>query len=183
MVTIRYFAPDGSYRELALDAALSQGHAVAVEVTKFPVEDGSVISDHAILKPDTYRVDGLVSNTPVVDAEQMAGNERRAESARALLEVIVRAREPVTIDTGGKVLESMMLSALDFPRDAALGDATRFSLTAEQIQTVQAETVAIPRSPKPAIKKGGKQPTTAAGAAVKKRVSVLKQLVNALKGG
>lgn len=183
MVTIRYFAPDGSYRELALDAALSQSHAVAVEVTKFPVEDGSTISDHAILKPDTYRVDGLVSNTPVVASDQMAGNERRAESARALLEIIVRTREPVTIDTGGKVLEAMMLSALDFPRDAALGDATRFSLTAEQIQTVQGETVAIPRSPKPALKKGGKQPTSAASEPVKQRVSILKQIANGLRGG
>jgi hypothetical protein len=183
VVTIRYFAPDGSYRELALDAALSQSHALAVEVTKFPVEDGTVVSDHAILQPDSYRVEGIVTNTPVVTADEMAGNDRRAESARALLEIIVRTREPVTIDTGGKVLELMVLSALDFPRDAALGDATRFTLSATQIVTVQGETVAIPRSPKPALKKGGKQPTSIAPAPVQKRVSVLKLLANALRGG
>lgn len=183
MVTIRYFATDGSYRELPLDAAVSQQHVKSVEVTKYPVEDGAVISDHAILLQDTYQVEGLVSNAPLVDPAEMGAMARRAETARDRLEAIIVAREPVTIDTGAKVLEMMVLSGLTFPRDSAAGDCTRFSCSATQITVSRSETVALPRSGKPGVKRGGRQPTQAAPEPVKRRVSVLKQLIDAIRNG
>lgn len=182
MVTLRYFAADGSYRELAIDAALSQSHAKTVEVTKFPIEDGAMVADHAILRPDTYQLEGVVSNTPLVQPDAMPAAARRAESARDVLEAIIVAREAITIDSGAKVLEMMVLSSLVFPKDGATGDCTKFTCQAEQITVRQSETVPIPRSTKPGAAHGGRQPTQKAPEPVKARVSVLQQLVNMARG-
>lgn len=183
MVSLRYFAEDGSYRELQVDAALSQSHTKTVEVTKHPIEDGADAADHAILRPDSYALDGLVSNTPLVSAAEMETGvyARRAETARDVLEGIAAARRPVTVDTGSKVLEQMMLSKLTFT--ASGGDCTRFNAALEQITTKRSETsAAVLPSGAGEIKHGGRQPTQAASAPVEKKTSVLKGLVDGLRG-
>jgi hypothetical protein len=182
MVTIRYSTTGGLSGELVLDAAISQSHVLSVEVTKFPIEDGATISDHAIALPDTYQLEGLISNAPLLRPEDMPAAARRAENARDLLKALIAAREGVTIDTGSEVLSMMVLSGLTFPKEAAVGDCTKFSCTATQITAVRSETVPIPRSTKPGAAKGGRQPTQKASAPVEAKVSVLKQIVNKIRG-
>lgn len=183
MLSILYTNTSGVLSGLSIDAALSRTHTKTVEVTKYPVEDGTVISDHAILRPDTYQLDGLVSNTPPVSELVLSVMApRRAETARDLLESIIESRLPVTIRTEVKDYPMMVLSNLSFPTDPTTGDATRFSCSAEQIVKVKSETVAIPNSGKAGATHGGRQPTQKAPEPVKKKVSVLKSLVDWARG-
>lgn len=169
---------------MALDATLSQQHGKSVELTKFPIETGATPSDHAIRRPDSYRLDGIVTNAPLEKPEDIESGRfiGRAETARGLLESIVEARSPLTIDTGSKVHEMMMMVDLQFSKDNSAGDCTKFSAAFEKVVQVDSETVALPRSTKPGVSRGGKKPTTKAPEPVKKRVSVLQQMVKKIRG-
>lgn len=183
-VFLLYYADDGSYRSLQIDATLTQQHSKSVELTKYPVEDGTSVSDHAIRKPDAYRLDGIITNTPVVTAEEMSNgiNDRRAETARDILEGIVAARKPVTIDAGSRVLDNMVMTSLEIPRDASLGDCTRFMASLEEIVTVKTETSALPKAKKAGVQHGGRQPTKKADAPTQKKASIATQVFDAIKG-
>lgn len=52
---------------LYFDAVLSETHQATSLPTMFPVEDGSVISDHVIQNPITLSLTGIISDTPLPD--------------------------------------------------------------------------------------------------------------------
>lgn len=55
----------GRIGELQLDATLRETHSVQNEVTQFPVEDKSDVSDNIRLLPDRVDINGLVTNSPI----------------------------------------------------------------------------------------------------------------------
>lgn len=195
MVSIRYGAQPGTL-SLDIDATLSQVAERSVEVTKFPIEDGAQISDHAIRKPETYRMEGAISNTPpraprydrevaedtseAIKTAQPSWEPRRAESAREVLESLVGAL--VTIDTGAKVHEGMILQSVSFPRDPATGDAVSFSASFEKILRVSSEVAPVPKAAGGSKNKGGKHPTEKASGAVVKKKSAMKAAADWARG-
>jgi hypothetical protein len=188
---IVYKTSSGNERRLELDAALSRESTKSVEVTRFPVENGSVISDHAIRSPDCYRLEGLISNTPAIARERLevmieAGTvvTQRAQDARDRLEEISEQKLPVTIEAGGRQFPNMIMTSLVFPEDASTGDAVRFSASFEQVRTVATLTERVPQAPDAAAGKvkGGRKPTEQADDSVKKRAeSGAVQIRNAAK--
>lgn len=50
---------------MTLDAALQENHRRSAIVTENEVEDGTTISDHIKLNPETLSLDGIISATPV----------------------------------------------------------------------------------------------------------------------
>lgn len=52
---------------LQCDAVLSETHSRDVEVTSFPLEDGSTISDHIVVPPVELQLQGIVSDAPLGD--------------------------------------------------------------------------------------------------------------------
>lgn len=179
---------------LEVDATLTQVAAKSVEVTRFPVEDGSTISDHAIKRPDTYRLDGVISNTPAVaiagvDPTNATGEEveaakfwsdTRAQSARDRIESFVG--QACTVDTGSKVFTNMVLEGVEFPRDGATGDAVVFSASFTKVTTAASETAPIPKAVGGTKKKGGKKPTEAASEPVKRKTSAAVGVFDWAKG-
>lgn len=65
---------DGS--TLALDGVVTVQLAYSVEVTDHPIEDGSVVTDHAVKQPLLITVDGIVTETPIRNDAQTSGIER-----------------------------------------------------------------------------------------------------------
>lgn len=180
MVSILYQTATGSLSTLTIDATLTREEVLAVKVTKYPVEDGSIISDHAISEPDTWRMEGLVSNAPAASAAAASWTAGRAEAARNTLRAIDRAKLPVTIDAGTTVLQSMVMETLSFPEDSTTGDALRFSATFVKISTVETLTTAVLKTAK-AKKAGGKKPTEKAPEAVTKKKSTIKAAADAIR--
>lgn len=187
---ILYTSSSGRAERLELDAALARESSKSVEVTKFPIEDGSVISDHAIRAPDSYRLEGLISNTPatkreVLEVQIEAGTvvSSRAQDGRARLEEINDMKLPVTIEAAGRRFENMVMTRISFPEDPATGDVVRFSSSFDQIRTVTTRIEAVPKGSAAADKvRGGRKPTEQATPAVEKKASVLKQIVDAIRG-
>ncbi|MDX1811580.1 MAG: hypothetical protein R3240_06505, partial [Gammaproteobacteria bacterium] len=50
---------------LALDASLQENHKLSSKVTSFPIENGSIVSDHILNNPITVSIEGFVTDSPV----------------------------------------------------------------------------------------------------------------------
>lgn len=57
-------------RGFVIDVTISEDHTFDSEVTEFPVESGSTISDNVRPKPITLSMDGIVSNSPIGSVRQ-----------------------------------------------------------------------------------------------------------------
>lgn len=129
-----------------IDATLTESHTYESDVTSYPTESGSTITDNIRPRPVTVQIDGIVSDTPIGTVATTRANESTAsgsnfeflpsDAALAKLLEIRDKREPITIETSLKRFESMALTQLEIPRDAETGMALRFSATFQQITIV-----------------------------------------------
>lgn len=169
--------------DLEVDATVNEGLSVAVDVTEFPVERGADISDHVRPKQPRLRLEGFVSNTPVMVRELLpAGYRLRAQSAFDYLLSTVQNGVVVEILTARRTYENMVLSDLSAPREVATGDAFHFTVSARQIRVVENQTVLlVTRQPngKP-LSKRGKQAGQTPQQDVTPSTSIAKRLTNAL---
>lgn len=139
--------------DFLIDAALSEVHRFPSEVTQFPTEEGSDLTDNIRPGPIEVQIEGVVSDTPigvtaVVRQTQSAeaGDDVEvlpSEQALALLERIRDERKPVTIQTSLKVYERMAMEMLEVPRERTTGKALQFTASFRQITTATNERTVI----------------------------------------
>lgn len=188
---VRIQTRSGPAVSLDLDATISESHNFAQTVTEHPVEKGAAISDHARPKPRTLRLEGMVSNTPILtttrgpidlveSAIRSAGGEttrgtRVATAYAALLSLEGRICD---VTTELQRYTDVVLETLEVPRNAQLGDVLRFSATFKAIITAQSETVRVSVPHGNGAKNKGQQPTSET-----KRTSILHDLDADLLGG
>lgn len=187
-VTILYKVTRAQIGALVLDASVQETHVANVEVTKHPVEQGAAISDHAREEPETVTIEGLVSNTPIGEAErraagdQVKGQPGRASQALEQLLQMKKARELIDLVTGLRTYSNMLMTGLTIPRNAKQGEVLQFSAQFIQVRVVRSETAkltSIPKKPTTKVKKSNQvtKPTPPATKA-KVRQSLLLQLLN-----
>jgi hypothetical protein len=176
-VSIQYVAPDGRFVTIELDAVPSESHTHAAQVTEFPIENGAVIHDHVVQKPDVVKLEGIVSNTPLPsnlgwDLHAFAaggiggGFKRRAGDAYWALLALKEAGTPVSLRTDLRDYTEMVLEEIDVPRE--LSDALFARLGFRKVTRVWTRTVPVPKIAKAEPKKNkGRQATTTADAATK----------------
>lgn len=145
--------PDVRIKGLALidgfviDCLLSDNHTFESEVTEFPVENGSTISDNIRKKPMTVVMECIISNTPIDPALQYRSEGSvPADDAYAMLLAIRRDRRLVQIATSLDHYDNMALETLTIPRSSGRGDELRFTATFKQVLIVEnkRETRTIP---------------------------------------
>ncbi len=147
--------------EFLIDCCLSDNHNYESEVTDFPVESGSTISDNIRNKPLVVTMECIVSNTPIGKIVKYRNNT--SDPASSAYEVLIKIREdkqPVPIRTSLRTFENMALQNLTIPRSSGRGDELRFTATFKQIEIVinkRGTRVAIPG----AIAKTSSNKTTA----------------------
>ena len=123
---------------LELDASISEGHSFTNSVTRFPVEDGSDITDHIKIEPDQISIEGFVTNSPIKNLIQMRDNptvssgglDRVTSAYETLLGISGRNGYPpamVDIFTTMRTFTDMVMTSLSIPRDGGTGEALRFS--------------------------------------------------------
>lgn len=177
-VNVLFGRKAGKISELQLDANLSEQHSYENDVTMFPVEAGSDISDNVKVRPDTITIQGFITNSPLivlyediseviektpgeydVKATSRANAVNRVELAQDILLRISGRQiqganlvpEKVDIVTGLRVHTGMMLTSLDMPRDGKTGQAMFFTASFIKMETADSETIVIP-NPKPTFK-------------------------------
>lgn len=123
---------------LLVDVTLTENHVWENEVTQYPVESGSTMSDQIRPKQCKVTLEGLVSNTPLTEmrAKRKEFSAAAAQYAYGALLAIWNRREPVTIRSSLGTFKNMALENLSFPRSSTDGEALKFSAAFVQIVTV-----------------------------------------------
>lgn len=170
-ISLTYQPTHSTIEELILDANVSQSHVAANTVTEYPIESGSVVSDHVIRKPDTLSITGLISATPVEGGDQVD----KINSAYEKLLEIRNNRLPVYVSTPLHYYYNMILETLTVPRDAKTGSVFEFTAVFREIKFSTTEVVEVA----PAAKKSqGPKQTKAVPEMVGKTSTDLRDRVN-----
>lgn len=119
----------------------------SVRPTNNPVELGVEITDHAIIEPIQYSLNGVVSDTPlglaalgeIVDnvtglfGDSTGEGLTRSQAAYALLVQLMNQREPLIVQTGLVLLQGMLITNIDTSRDKDTSGALFFSMFLKEI--------------------------------------------------
>lgn len=134
-----------------LDLVETEQHDLVAEVTEHPVEDGSDVSDNVRLKPrELTFTNAIVSDTPIgaiaQDESRTGASAKFSQDAYNRLEAIWLARNTVTVVTGLKKYENMILDRLTVPRDSKTSAALVFTAHFKEVRIVKNKrvTVAVP---------------------------------------
>lgn len=84
-VTRVQFVQDGLGTVLSLDACLNETHSRETQPTAFPVESGSLVSDHILVLPQELTLTGVISDNPIYDS---------AAQIRSVLSSAITSRLP-----------------------------------------------------------------------------------------
>jgi len=146
LVTGQSKAVLGTFR---LDVSLQETHSMDAEVTDNPVEDGTLVSDHIILKPQALNIEGLVTETPIRflsgirDALSDSGVPR-VQTADQKMQELYKTREPFDVMTGLREYKNMVLTSYVVNRAPARGMSLRFTATMREIKFANIVVVEIP---------------------------------------
>ncbi len=145
LTTLLFGNPQKKIGDIAIDVFDIETHTRTSEVTRYPVENGSTITDHIVNDPITISIAGIVSDVPTTIFGALAGiGESRSNDANEALNKIVDDRTDVTLVTGLKVYQNMVLTSFNVERSANTGSTLTFSATLQQIKVVFTELVDVP---------------------------------------
>lgn len=151
--------PRGKIGGIRVDATISDGLTLTSAISKYPVEDGSNISDNITIEPGEMNIRGLVTDTPffLPDTHENAnfkkGEESRVKTAYEALLALHANREPFNIVTGLDVYTNVFFTSLEISRDSNTGEALVFD---GKFQKIIFATPVIVKIPKEKIRNGKK---------------------------
>lgn len=179
-VAVLFGRKAGKIGELQIDAVLSEVHEYVNEVTEFPIETGATITDNIRILPNRIKIEGMVTNSPVqisltsADVSELVEKQGNSQVAKkferdgtptyveAAQDILLKIQgrkiggletvpELVTVVTGLRVYKNMAMKNLKIDRRASTGQALVFTAEFLEVQTVDAQTIAI-QNPAPASK-------------------------------
>lgn len=125
---------------LGADVTVRESHERLADVTQHPVETGATIADHIVLQPERVTLEGFVTDSPTV---AFASAQRgRTQDAFFTLDRLYREREPVSVVTGYRVYESMVIVRLDMPRERPA--SMQFTIELQHVRVVESATAPLP---------------------------------------
>jgi len=119
------------------DVATKQKHSERYVVTKHPVEQGVDITDHVRRLSDTFSFSGLIVDSPFIPfspAGAIPLQLNRAHQQLQRLRDFANEREPLFIASSTKVYESMILTLIDWDRNAESGSSIPVTVKAEEVR-------------------------------------------------
>ena len=127
-----------NYQAIVFDAVTDTGIRRQADITSYPVETGAEVSDHVQIKNNTFKLSGIITETPIrleKDLLYSAGvNGTRISQAIEYLDKIFDGRQPITLVTEHKVYENVILSGISYDYKSEF--AMQFDLEFEQIRLV-----------------------------------------------
>ncbi len=117
---------------VTFDTMVTEEHKYSSRVTHYPVESGTIVSDHIINQPDIVLLSGLVTDTPL---SFLAPFNRSIAAFNQLIE-LHRNRQVITVVTGIKVYYDMAIVTLDVPRTVKTGQTLTFNIELQKINYI-----------------------------------------------
>jgi hypothetical protein len=114
---------------ITFDTMVSEEHRFSSRVTYYPIESGTIISDHIINQPDIVILSGLITDTPL----NLLAPFNRSISAFNSLILLHERRQIVDIVTGIKIYRNMAITSIDVPRTIRTGQTLTFNIELQRI--------------------------------------------------
>lgn len=130
-----------SIGSLQLDALLTEDTNLPSIATQYPVEDGSVISDHITRESTVLALSGVVTSAGM--SLFSPGGRTKLVQAKDVLQRIHNLRLPVTITTGMGVYNGYAMTSARIGRSNE-GEKLTVDCTFLEIRKTQVELAAIP---------------------------------------
>ena len=132
----------------AVDLWIDENHQRVVQLTEYPIEDGSTIASHAAVMPDNISLRGIISNVP-------RGGVRRVPKAWDLMLEVSAKREPIQVATRGRTYPSALIVELN---STTPGYGMSFNMVVRELVTPGGERGGLVPSPS---SPAGRRTTTA----------------------
>lgn len=126
---------DGVESTLRFHSVISEEHEVTTEITKFPVQSGFNISNHAIKKNRKISITGVITNHLIIGAEEFheyGGNNSRVMFS--VLKDLVRGAVPCEVDTNYGSYSPVIFNRFKTKLQAGKTDIMEFTITGEEVQ-------------------------------------------------
>tara|TARA_Y100000310_G_C20703455_1_gene832280 strand:+ start:11380 stop:12060 length:681 start_codon:yes stop_codon:yes gene_type:complete len=165
MVSITPVEPQG-INQLLIDATLRIDHNYVNRPSEYPVEDGSIITDHVRQSPENLTLEIVTTNSPIVVNVDESGNTqiRTDQSNRKQLafntwlefagyeinkqedkfEQQVNEPQLLNIITGLKVYTNMLITNLVMPENQSIGEALIASVSFQKIKRARTQFFTVP---------------------------------------
>lgn len=158
---------NGNTSAIELDVVWSQGFEITAEVSEHPVEQGADVADHVNAAGDTLTMEGWVTNQPItlprtqmsgVTAETIARDTKagklltqgwtgafdRKRTVDRLLVELIRRGQLLTVTTGLRQVDNLVLTRHRADRTAEVGDAVGVTLEFKRLRIASTQTVTVP---------------------------------------
>ena len=130
--TIMYEGPRHSIGAIELDAVVTETHGAEVEITDFPIETGSTITDHVRRKPLTLAMTVVLSD--LTDAGPLPGRSIDLVNQLYLMQSDAKV---LSVYTPARTYDSMLIQSIGVPRDSKSGCGLTLNVSLKQISLVQ----------------------------------------------
>lgn len=137
MAITQLFIKKGNFiQDIEIDAVISESATATARLTKNPVEYGADSSDHIIIEPQTYTLNGVVSNASsnLVDAaKNLLGNQTKAQQIWEDLLELLTNKKPFTLVQGLKSYDNVVLTNLTESQDKDTSKGLFFTAQLSQL--------------------------------------------------
>lgn len=137
---------------LSVDLVLSEDYSYPSDITQYPVESGSTMSDHILNKAFTITVQPFVTQNPIyisngedkTTAAAQAVWAQAVQNAYKTLKALRAARQLVTLITGLDRFPNMALADLRFNRDRKTTNVLIFTAKFQEFNITNSQTIQMP---------------------------------------
>lgn len=127
---------------IELDALLNENTTLSSKITEYPVEDGTVISDHIALDSEKLTIDGVISGAGTLFNPKSGRSE--LINAKETLRQLHKSRELISISTGLDVYDDFAIENCTISRNSDSGEVYNVSLELRKINKVTLRTEDMP---------------------------------------
>lgn len=140
------------------DVTIEEHHSDGLAITEHPVEIGAAITDHSFKRPSEVTMKlGWSNSSP------NAGSETYVREVYAKLLAAQNARQPMSVVTGKRTYNSMLIAELNLRTDAATEYALMIDAVFREIILVSTQAAAVPPQDAQASPSSGTSPVVDQG--------------------
>jgi hypothetical protein len=123
-------------RKIRFHAVMSEGHGASTNITKFPVQAGFEVSNHAIVQNRKITLEGLITNTVIFKAEHdfFISNSNNQKAVFAELEYLVNGAIVCDVVTNLGNYKKVVFNRFNTKQAAGSVDSMAFTLSGEELQ-------------------------------------------------
>nr|DAS24541.1 MAG TPA: hypothetical protein [Caudoviricetes sp.] len=146
---------------IELDALLNETTVMSSQITEYPVEDGTIVSDHITLDSERLTIEGVISGAGSLFG--IKAGKAELINAKETLRELHRTRELITIVTGVDLYEDFAIESCSIARNNEYGEQYQVELALRKIKKVTLKTEDMPpeKSGKSTQGKAGKTKSNA----------------------